>query len=142
MNFKDKFSPIVTEIDHSNLGYEASRREQARLGEELAQRERALGETHIRSIHEVEELKRAQEMRIDEFSRQEVRESQATAQELKSQIQELKERMNIMNNSKEFHEVPHFQSTGICSKSSWYADQRPKPATCYMELAWFIGKRF
>ena len=63
------------EIDHTNLGYETSRREQARLHEELAQRERALRETHVRSIHEMEELKRAQEMRIDEFSRQELRES-------------------------------------------------------------------
>ena len=41
------------------------------------------------SIHEVEELKRAQEMRIDEFSRQELRDSQATIHELTSQIQEL-----------------------------------------------------
>ena len=42
----------------------------SRLHEELAQRERVLRETQIRSLHEVEELKRAQEMRIiDEFSR-------------------------------------------------------------------------
>ena len=33
-------------------------------------RERALRETHLRNVHEVEELKRAQEMRIGEFSRQ------------------------------------------------------------------------
>ena len=41
----------------------------------LAQRERVLRETQIRSIHEVGELKRAQEMRIDEFSRDELGES-------------------------------------------------------------------
>ena len=34
------------EIDHPNLGYEQSRREQARLHEELAQRERAPREIH------------------------------------------------------------------------------------------------
>ena len=45
-------------------------------------------ETRIRSIHEVEELKRAQEMRIDDFSMQKLRESHATIQELTSQIQE------------------------------------------------------
>ena len=61
------------EIDHTNLGDETSRREQARLHEELAQREGALRETHIERIHEVDELKRAQEMRIDEFSKQELR---------------------------------------------------------------------
>ena len=84
-------------MDH---GYEGSRREQPRLHEELAQRERALRETHIRSIHEVEELKRAQEVRIDEFSRDELRESQATFQELTSQIQELQERVNFANDSR------------------------------------------
>ena len=61
------------EMDHVNYGYEESRREQARLHEEMAQREKALRETHVKSIHEVEELKRAQEMRIDEFSRNELR---------------------------------------------------------------------
>ena len=37
----------------------------------LAQREKALRDTRIRKILEVEELKRAQEMRIDEFSKNE-----------------------------------------------------------------------
>ena len=75
-------------IDHTNQGYETSRREQARLREELAQRERALRETHIRSIHEVEELKRAQEMQVDEFSRQELTESRSTIHELTSRRSE------------------------------------------------------
>ena len=57
VNFKDKIQSNRMEIDHTNLGYETSRREQARLHEELAQRERALRETHVGSTHEVEELK-------------------------------------------------------------------------------------
>ena len=80
------------ELDCVNCGYEESRREQARLHEELGQREKALRDTRIRNIHEVEELKRAQEMRIDEFSRYELRESHATRQELTSQVQELQEK--------------------------------------------------
>ena len=40
-------------------------------------------------------------MRIDEFSRQELRQSQATFHELTSQIQELQERVNLMNDSRE-----------------------------------------
>ena len=80
------------EMDSVNHGYEESRREQATRHEELAQREKALRETHIRSIDEVEELKRAQEMRIDEFSKNEKRESHAAIQELTSQIQELQAR--------------------------------------------------
>ena len=49
------------ELDSVNCGYEESRREQARLPEELAQREKALRNTRIRNIHEVEELQSAQE---------------------------------------------------------------------------------
>ena len=50
------------EIYCTNQGNEESRKEQVRLHEELAQRKRVLRETQIRSIHEVGELKRAQEM--------------------------------------------------------------------------------
>ena len=92
--FRDKICSNRLEIYCTNQGHEESQKRQARLHEELAQRERVLRETQIRSIHEVEELKRAQEMRFDEFSRHELRESHATFQELTSQIQELQERMN------------------------------------------------
>ena len=64
----------------------------------------------MRNIHEVEELKRAQEMRIDEFSRNEVRESHAAMRELTSQIQELQERMNCKSDSRQFQDVE-----SICS---------------------------
>ena len=99
-------SVLEEQRDHTNLTYETSRGEQARLHEELAQRERALRETHIKSIHEVEELKRAQELRVDEFSVQELRESLATFQELTLQIQKLQERMNCMICSGKFSHLP------------------------------------
>ena len=85
--------------------YEDSKREQARLYEELTQRENALRESHMRNIHKVKELKTAQEIRIDEFSSIELRESHATTQELTSQIQESQERMNYTNDSREFQDV-------------------------------------
>ena len=133
------------DIDHTNLGYETSRREQARLHEELAQRERALRETHIQIIHEVEEMKRAQEMRIDEFSRQ------ATAHELASHTQELQDSVNLMNDSGEVQDaespcsgrlshIPSQPAIVPSPRSLLSRDQ--KPATWYMELAWYIGKRF
>ena len=59
VNFKDIQSSRMGN-DHTNLGFETSRKDQARLHEELAPRERVLRDTRIRSIHEVEELKRAQ----------------------------------------------------------------------------------
>ena len=56
------------EIGHTFTEYEQSRREQDLLHEELADRERALREARIWSVHEMEELKRAQELQVDEFS--------------------------------------------------------------------------
>ena len=71
---------------------------------------KALRDTRIRNVHELEELKRAQELRIDELCRHELRESHATIQELTSQLQELQERMKCMNDSREFQDVD-----SICS---------------------------
>ena len=133
------------EIYCTNQGYAESRKEQARLHEELAQRERVLRESQIRSIHEVGELTRAQEMRIDEFSRNELRESHAPIQELTSQIQELQERMNYLSDSGELQDkeigmqrkiISRSQSAGSRSKSSIYVEPRPKPAIWYMEFVW------
>ena len=66
------------------------------------------------------ELKRAQEMRIDEFSRNELRESHATIQELTSQIQGLQERMNCMSDSREFQDVE-----SICSGKLSHVPSQP-----------------
>ena len=52
------------EIGHTLTGCERSRREEGLLHEDLAERERALRDTRIRSIHEMEELKRAHELRV------------------------------------------------------------------------------
>ena len=61
--------------------------------------------TQIRSMHERGEMKRAQELRVDEFSVQKLRESHETIQSLTSQVQDLQERMNYLNDSGEFQEV-------------------------------------
>ena len=60
------------EIDNTITGYEQSKREQARRHEELAERGRALRETRIRSIHEMEEMMRAHELRVDVFSKRKI----------------------------------------------------------------------
>ena len=84
-------------MDNGNYGYQESRREQARLREELAQREKALRDTRIRNVHEVEELKRAQEMRLDEFSKNELRESHAS-----------------------YYSGTHFTNTAVAGKNELY----------------------
>ena len=73
-------------------------------------------------------------MRIDEFSSNELGESHATIQELTSQIQELQEidfyesfqRLSRCGIIFQWKIIPRSQSTGSCSKSSWYAEPRRK----------------
>ena len=65
---KRQIDSQAVEIGHTRTGYEQSRREQALLHEELADRERARRDTRIGSIQKLEELKREQEFRLEEFS--------------------------------------------------------------------------
>ena len=50
-------------------------------------------------------MKRAQELRVEEFSLQKLRESHETMQRLTSQMQDMQGQMNSMNGSGEFQEV-------------------------------------
>ena len=76
-----------------------------RLREELAMEEKALGGTQIWRIHELREFKRAQELRVGEFSVHKLREGHAAIQKLTSQIQELQEMVNCMSDSGEFQDI-------------------------------------
>ena len=49
------------ELEDAHHGYVESRREQVRLQEELVMKEKALRDTQVRSIHEMGELRRAQD---------------------------------------------------------------------------------
>ena len=91
------------ELEDAHHGYVESRREQVQLQEELVMKEKALRDTQIRSMHEMGET-RAQELRVYEVS-EKLRESHETIQRLTSQVQELQERMNYLNDSGEFQEV-------------------------------------
>ena len=142
------------EIGHTFARYEQSRREQALLHEESAERERALRETRIRSVQEMEEMKRVQELRVDDFSRGKLVENQDTINERTARIQELQNEVNCMNDSREFSRcrtysqwtiIPRSQSTSVISTPSRItknAQPRSKFAARYVESAWYIGKRF
>ena len=56
-------------------------------------------------MHEMGEMKRAQQLRVDEVSVQKLRENHETTQKLTSQLQEMQEQKNSMNDSGEFQEV-------------------------------------
>ena len=62
-------------------------------------KEKALRDTQIRSMHEMVELKRAQELRVDEVFVRKLSENRGTIQELTSQIQDLQEMVHCMNGS-------------------------------------------
>ena len=64
------------EIDHSIASDEQLRRDQLLLQEQLSEQHRDLREARIKSLHEMEELKRVQELRVDEFSRRRLMENQ------------------------------------------------------------------
>ena len=70
------------EIGHALTGYEQSRREQDLLHKELTKRERALRETCVRNSHEMEELKRAHELSVNEFLIGKLTENEHTTNEL------------------------------------------------------------
>ena len=135
----------------SYSGYETSRREQARLHEDLTQRERALREAYFRSIHEVEELKKSSgnvKRRILQTSI-ERKSSYCTRAHItntgigrKSESYERLCGIPRRRISPKWKIIPRSQTTGSGSKSSWTAEPRPKPATWYMELTWYMEKRF
>ena len=89
------------ELEDTHHGYVESPREQVRLEEELVMKAKALRDAQNRSMREMGDMKKAQELRVDEFSIQ-MRESHETIQRLTSQIQELQERVNYLNDSGNF----------------------------------------
>ena len=93
------------ELQYAQHGYIESRREHVRLQEEQSMKEKVLRDTQIRSMHEMGEMKRAQEPRVDEISVQKLRENNKTTQKLTSQLQEMQQQMDSMSDSGEFQEV-------------------------------------
>ena len=71
----------------------------------LSLKEKVLRDTQIRSMHELREMKGAQELRVDDVSVQKFRENHETIQRLTSQLQEMQDQMNSMSDSGEFQEA-------------------------------------
>ena len=90
------------EIDHTLAGDEQLRRDQLLLHEHLSEQNRDLREGHMKSRYEMEELKRVQGSRVDEFSRTRLIEHQDTIHELTARNQELQNEVNCMNDSRDF----------------------------------------
>ena len=98
------------EIDHTIASDEQLRRDQLLLQEQLSEQNRDLREAHIKSLHEMEEMKRVQELRIDEFSRRTLIENQDTILELTARIPELQNEVSCMNDSRDFKDAESVHS--------------------------------
>ena len=114
---------------HSRTGHEQFRRDQAPLHEELADRQRALRDTRFGSIQKLEELKRDQEFRLEEFSR----------------------RRMVENHFKDVESVRSGSLSHVPSQPALFpllretrriAKPRLQFAAKHMGYAWYIGKRF
>ena len=89
------------EINHALAGDEQLRRDLQLLHEQLLEQNRELREAHVKSLNEMEELKRFQGSTFDGFSRKFI-EDRDTILELTAKIQELQNEVNCMNDSRDF----------------------------------------
>ena len=81
-----------------------------RKTEPLSEQNRDLREAHMKSLNEMEELKRFQGSRFDEFSRKRLIENQDTFHELTTRIQELQNEVNCLNDSRDFKDAESVRS--------------------------------
>ena len=98
------------EIDHALAGGDQLRRDQLLLHEQLSEQNQDLREAHLKSLNEMEELKRFQGSTFDEFSRRRLIENQDTILELTARIQELQNEVNCMNDSRDFKDAESVRS--------------------------------
>ena len=135
----------------AQYGFVESRREQVRLQEEMSMKEQVLRNTQIRNMHEMGEMKRAQQQRIDEVSVQKIkrrsRDNSAAhfpiaANARADEFYEWFWRFSTCGIELQWKVVSRFQSTCNDSEFSCFAQPRQKIAAWYMESIWITGKRF
>ena len=124
---KRQIDSQAVEIGHTRTGHEQSRREQALLHEELADRDRALRDSRVGSFHKLKELKREQEFRLEEFS-------------IRKLVDLLRCRICT-----QWRIISRSNSTSVMSSSPWnrkIAKPRLKFAAQYLGHAWYYRETF
>ena len=147
------------EIYRAHQGDERLRRDQQLLQEQLLKQNRDLREAHEKSLNEMEELKRFQGSTFDTISRRKLVEDRDTILEFTGKIQELQNKINCMNDSRDFQDAEsvrsgqsHVTSQPVffptSSRSWWNAklfSGNAEPQKCpakYLGHSWKIGRRF
>ena len=72
------------EIDDTIIGFDESRRDQFLFQEELSEQNRALRETRIRNVRDMEELQKSHVLKVEELSRRKLTEDQHTIMEVRA----------------------------------------------------------
>ena len=91
-------------------GDEQFRRDQQLLHVQLMEQTRDLREAHVKSLNEMEELKRFQGSTFDGCSRRKLIEDRDTILELTGKIQELQNEISCMNDSRDFQDAESVRS--------------------------------
>ena len=89
-------------------------------------RKKKFSDTPIRNMHEMGEIKRPQELRVDEVSVQKLRENHETIHQLTSQLQLMQEQMNSLNDAGDFQDVESNYSGRLSHVSSLYSVEIPE----------------
>ena len=142
------------EIDHTHACDEQLRRDQQLLHEQLSEQNRDHREAHMKSLNEMDELKRFQGSTFGTIARRKLIKDRDTILELTAKIQELHNEVNCMNGSRDFKDaeshwtIPRSQSTCVFPtfSRSW---RNAKPfsrnaepqryAAKHLGHAWYIG---
>ena len=98
------------EICRAHQGDEQHRRNLQLLHEQLLEENRELREAHEKSLSEMEELKRFQGSTFDTIARRKLVEDRDTILELTGKIQESKNEINCMNDSRDFQDAESVRS--------------------------------
>ena len=98
------------EINRALAGDEKYRRDQQLLHEQLLEPTREHREAHVKSLNEMEELKRFQGSTFGTFSRRKKIEDGETILELTAKIQELQNEVSCMNDSRDFKDAESVRS--------------------------------
>ena len=98
------------EIHRALAGDEQFRRDQQLLHEQLLEQNRELREAHMKSLNEMEGLKRFQGSTFDTFSKRKLIEDRDTILELTAKMQELQNEVHCVNDSRDFKDAKSVRS--------------------------------
>ena len=97
-------------VSHHELQAAQAEEERRLLQGQLWQQKLEFREAHQRSLTEMEELRKFQSSASDAVARRKLIEDQNTILELSGRVQELKNEVNCMNDSKDFHYAESIRS--------------------------------